>query len=146
MQYTCIFSYEYLFEAAKSNWAVKRFGESARWADLIWFKLNQLFSLLTGMTVLIQKLNSLPKKRSTPSYYNSHLYNLVILHISFYHFFQILYTFQYWSHHTSCSEGQQHECDNIPCWLFIAMATNFFLEMLAGVNQNNKAYNSQVTP
>ena len=26
----CIFSYEYLFEAAKSNYEVKRFGESAR--------------------------------------------------------------------------------------------------------------------
>ena len=29
-----IFSYEYLFEAAKSNRAVKRLGESVRWADL----------------------------------------------------------------------------------------------------------------
>ena len=39
------------------------------WFDLIWFKLNQLFSLLTGITVLLQELNSLPKKRSTPSHY-----------------------------------------------------------------------------
>ena len=30
----CIFSYEYLSEMAKSNCAVKRIGESARWADL----------------------------------------------------------------------------------------------------------------
>ena len=29
-----IFSYEYLFEAAISNRAVKRLGESVRWADL----------------------------------------------------------------------------------------------------------------
>ena len=31
----CIFSYEYPSEKAKSNWVVKRIGESARWADLI---------------------------------------------------------------------------------------------------------------
>ena len=30
----CNFSYDYLSEAAKSNCAVKRIGESARWADL----------------------------------------------------------------------------------------------------------------
>ena len=36
---------------------------------LIWFKLNQLFSLLTGITVLMQELNSLTKKRGTPFYY-----------------------------------------------------------------------------
>ena len=33
--------------------------------------------------MLKQELNSLPKKRSTPAHYNSHLHNLVILHISF---------------------------------------------------------------
>ena len=30
----CIFWYEYLSETAKSNWAVKRIRQSARWADL----------------------------------------------------------------------------------------------------------------
>ena len=30
----CFFSYEYLSETAKSNCAVKRMEESARWADL----------------------------------------------------------------------------------------------------------------
>ena len=30
----CIFSYEYLSETTKSNCAMKRFGQSARWADL----------------------------------------------------------------------------------------------------------------
>ena len=30
----CIFSYEYISETAKSNCAVNRIGESARWADL----------------------------------------------------------------------------------------------------------------
>ena len=34
--------------------------------DLIRFNLKRLFSLLTGITVLIQELNSLTKKRSTP--------------------------------------------------------------------------------
>ena len=29
----CIFSYEYISETAISNCAVKRIGESARWAD-----------------------------------------------------------------------------------------------------------------
>ena len=29
----CILSYEYLFKAAKSDCAVKRIGESVRWAD-----------------------------------------------------------------------------------------------------------------
>ena len=38
----CIFSYEYLSETAKSNCAVKRLGESARWANLTIVKINSM--------------------------------------------------------------------------------------------------------
>ena len=52
--------------------------------------------------MLTQKLNSLPKKRSTPSNYNSHLDDLVIFSIFFsssnFLFYQIHYTFQYFPH------------------------------------------------
>ena len=47
----CIFSYEYLFKAAKSNWAVKRFGESARWTDftiLLLVKANSCMSAINS--------------------------------------------------------------------------------------------------
>ena len=43
--------------------------------------------------MLLQELNSLPKKGSTPSHYSSHLQNLVILQISFFPIFQIHHIF-----------------------------------------------------
>ena len=64
---------------------------------LIWFKISQLFSLLTGITVLIQELNSIPKKRCTPSNYSSHWSNLSFFIFLFPNVFQILHTFQYCS-------------------------------------------------
>ena len=48
--------------------------------------------------MLIQELNSLPKKRNTPSHYSSHLYNLVILHIFFSIFFKYFILFNIFIH------------------------------------------------
>ena len=49
----CIFSYEYLSETAKSNCAVKRIGESARWDDLtirLVVKANSMSARIRGIT------------------------------------------------------------------------------------------------
>ena len=53
----CIFSYEYLSETAKSNCAVKRIGESARWADLT------IRFVVKANSMSSRKGNHLTKKR-----------------------------------------------------------------------------------
>ena len=66
----CIFSYKYLSETVKSNWSVKRMGQSARWADLtirLIVKANSMSARIFKCDLFLHLIIVAPERRLSRS-------------------------------------------------------------------------------